>query len=131
MLDKREHFPGGVRLDTHRINVRARGHAQMSGSMLYPSKRDDCDIGVLFVETSGCLPMCGHGLIGTVTIAVEHEFVQPRTPGVLEVETPAGRVTARYQMEGGKVRSVRIANVPVVFYTADHSRWTAPSSAER
>ena len=112
MLDKREHFLSKFDWIRTGLMFEPRGHAQMSGSMLYPSARDDCDIGVLFVETSGCLPMCGHGLIGTVTIAVEHELVHPATPGILAVETPAGRVTANYTLEDGKVRSVRIANVP-------------------
>ena len=52
-----------------------RGHDQMSGSILYPPTREDCDIGVLFIETSGCLAMCGHGTIGTVTIAIEQGLV--------------------------------------------------------
>lgn len=88
-----------------------RGHALMSGSILYPSTRDDCDIGVLFIETSGCLPMCGHGAIGTVTIAIERGLVTPRTPGLLVLETPAGRVDAHYQMDGERVSSVRLHNV--------------------
>lgn len=112
MLDKREHFLAEYDWIRTGLMFEPRGHAQMSGSMLYPSARDDCDIGVLFVETSGCLPMCGHGLIGTVTIAIENELVKPAQPGTLAVETPAGRVTASYQLENGKVRSVRIANVP-------------------
>src|SRR3546814_11128346 len=73
-----------------------RGHYQMSGSFLYPPSRPDCDVAVLFIETSGCLPMCGHGTIGTVTFAVERGLVQPREPGVLRLETPAGPVEARY-----------------------------------
>ncbi len=88
-----------------------RGHDMMSGSILYPATRADCDIGVLFIETSGCLPMCGHGTIGTVTFALEKGLVQPREPGVLRLETPAGRVEARYRMENGHVEAVRITNV--------------------
>jgi len=84
----------------------------MSGSILYPATRKDCDIGVLFIETTGCLPMCGHGAIGTVTIAMENGLVQPQTPGQLALETPAGRVIARYASENGRVRSVRLTNIP-------------------
>ena len=58
-----------------------RGHDVMSGSILCPPTRDDCDIGILFIEVSGCLPMCGHGTIGTVTMAVENGLVAPATPG--------------------------------------------------
>jgi len=88
-----------------------RGHDMMSGSILYPASRDDCDIGVLYIETSGCLPMCGHGTIGTVTFALERGLVQPRDPGVLRLETPAGFVEAQYRMENGYVEAVRIRNV--------------------
>lgn len=112
MLDKREHFLNEFDWIRTGLMFEPRGHAQMSGSILYPSTRDDCDVGVLFIETSGCLPMCGHGLIGTITIAIQHELIQPSEPGVVHVETPAGRVTAHYQQENGKVRTVRIANVP-------------------
>lgn len=84
----------------------------MSGAILYPSTRDDCDIGVLFIETSGCLPMCGHGTIGTVTMAVEHGLIQPKEPGTLALDAPAGRVAIRYRQEGAHVEEVRLTNVP-------------------
>jgi 4-hydroxyproline epimerase len=88
-----------------------RGHDMMSGSILYPPTRADCDIGVLFIETSGCLPMCGHGTIGTVTFALERGLVQPAEPGLLRLDTPAGRVDARYRSGDGHVDAVRITNV--------------------
>jgi 4-hydroxyproline epimerase len=95
-----------------------RGHALMSGSILYPSTRDDCDIGVLFIETSGCLPMCGHGAIGTVTIAIERGLVSPGTPGLLVLDTPAGRVEAHFKQSGGRVSSVRLHNVASFLHSA-------------
>jgi len=73
-----------------------RGHDVMSGSMLYPSTRADCDTAILFIEVSGCLPMCGHGTIGTVTMAIENGLVTPKTPGVVSLDAPAGKVVARY-----------------------------------
>ena len=88
-----------------------RGHDVMSGSMLYPPTRADCDVGILFIEVSGCLPMCGHGTIGTVTMAVENGLVAPATPGTLNIDAPAGRVVARYEQKGRFVESVRITNV--------------------
>ncbi|MAW84949.1 MAG: hydroxyproline-2-epimerase [Phyllobacteriaceae bacterium] len=93
-----------------------RGHDMMSGAILYPPTRDDCDVGVLYIETSGCLPMCGHGTIGTVTMAVEHGLVRPRTPGVLMLDTPAGPVKAEYSMDGDHVREVRLTNVPAFLH---------------
>jgi 4-hydroxyproline epimerase len=88
-----------------------RGHDVMSGSILYPPTREDCDSAILFIEVSGCLPMCGHGTIGTVTMAVENGLVTPATPGVLNIDAPAGRVVARYESQGRFVESVRITNV--------------------
>lgn len=112
MLDKRDHFLAEFDWIRTALMLEPRGHAQMSGSMLYPPSIKECDVAVLFVETSGCLPMCGHGTIGTVTIAIEHGLLKPREPGVVRLDTPAGVVVAHYIEENGKVRSVRIANVP-------------------
>jgi 4-hydroxyproline epimerase len=89
-----------------------RGHDMMSGSILYPPTREGTDAGILFIETSGCLPMCGHGTIGTVTVMIEHGLVRPKTPGILRLEVPAGVVEAYYTQEGNHVRSVRFVNVP-------------------
>ena len=96
-----------------------RGHDVMSGSILYPSSREDCDIGVLYIEVSGCLPMCGHGTIGTVTVAIEEGLVQPRTPGRLAIEAPAGRVEVEYVQDGRFVEQVRLHNVPAYLHAAD------------
>ena len=89
-----------------------RGHDMMSGGFLYPPTREDTDAGILFIETSGCLPMCGHGTIGMVTFALENGLVTPRTPGKLKLEVPAGLIDIAYTTEGAKVTSVRITNVP-------------------
>jgi 4-hydroxyproline epimerase len=89
-----------------------RGHDMMSGTILYPPTRPDCDVGLIFIETSGCLPMCGHGTIGTVTIALENGLIHPREPGLLRLDTPAGLVEARYVQDGPFVESVRLTNVP-------------------
>ncbi|HET6565596.1 MAG TPA: 4-hydroxyproline epimerase [Xanthomonadales bacterium] len=112
MAARRQHFLREFDWIRTALMFEPRGHAMMSGSILYPSTREDCDIGVLFIETSGCLPMCGHGTIGTVTIAIEHGLALPREPGLLLLETPAGKVQARYRQEGGKVKSVRLTNIP-------------------
>jgi 4-hydroxyproline epimerase len=89
-----------------------RGHDMMSGGFLYPPTRDDADCGILFIETSGCLPMCGHGTIGMVTFGLENGLITPREPGRLRVEVPAGVIDIDYRAEGDRVRSVRIRNVP-------------------
>ena len=89
-----------------------RGHDMMSGGFLYPPTRPDADIGILFIETSGCLPMCGHGTIGMVTFGLEHGLIQPAEPGKLRIEVPAGVIDVAYTQEGDKVTAVRITNVP-------------------
>ena len=94
MAERRQDFL--ARFDWIRTGLcfEPRGHDMMSGSILYPPTRPDCDIAILFIETSGCLPMCGHGTIGTVTMALEHGLVTPKQPGLLRLDTPAGVVTA-------------------------------------
>jgi 4-hydroxyproline epimerase len=112
MFDRRQHFL--AEFDWIRLSLmfEPRGHDMMSGSILYPPTRPDCDVAILFIETSGCLPMCGHGTIGTVTTIIEHGLVTPRQPSLLRLDTPAGVVEARYVMEGPFVKSVRLTNVP-------------------
>lgn len=89
-----------------------RGHDMMSGGFLYPPTLPHADIGILFIETSGCLPMCGHGTIGIITFGLEHGLIVPTTPGRLKVEVPAGVIDIAYETEGQKVTAVRITNVP-------------------
>ena len=88
-----------------------RGHDLMSGGFLYPSSDERADTGILFIETSGCLPMCGHGTIGMVTFGLENGLIHPREPGRLTIETPAGLIHVEYREEGGRVLSVRLRNV--------------------
>ncbi|MFN8723115.1 MAG: 4-hydroxyproline epimerase [Rhodospirillales bacterium] len=112
MFARRQHFLAEHDWIRTALMFEPRGHDMMSGSILYPPTRDDCDVGILFIETSGCLPMCGHGTIGTVTIALENGLIAPRTPGLLRLDTPAGLVEARYETNGPFVERVRITNVP-------------------
>ena len=116
MMERRAHFLGEYDWIRTGLMFEPRGHDVMSGSILYPPTRDDCDIAILFIETSGCLPMCGHGTIGTVTMAIENGLVKPKTPGVLRLDTPAGLVIAEYRQEGEYVEEVRITNVPSFLY---------------
>ncbi|QPC90341.1 4-hydroxyproline epimerase [Mesorhizobium sp. INR15] len=112
MMERRAHFLAEYDWIRTGLMFEPRGHDVMSGSILYPPTRDDCDIAILFIETSGCLPMCGHGTIGTVTMAIEHGLIKPKTPGMLRLDTPAGLVTAEYKQVGDYVEEVRITNVP-------------------
>ena len=116
MMERRAHFLAEYDWIRTGLMFEPRGHDMMSGSILYPPTRPDCDIAILFIETSGCLPMCGHGTIGTVTMAIENGLVKPKTPGVLHLDTPAGLVKAEYREENGLVEEVRITNVPSFLY---------------
>jgi 4-hydroxyproline epimerase len=112
MIEKRADFL--ARYDWIRTGLmfEPRGHDMMSGSILYPPTRPDCDVAVLFIETSGCLPMCGHGTIGTITMGIENGLITPREPGRLAIDAPAGRVEIAYRQEGRFVEEVRLTNVP-------------------
>ncbi len=118
MVEKRADFM--ARFDWIRTGLmfEPRGHDMMSGAILYPPTRPDADIAFLFIETSGCLPMCGHGTIGTVTMAIERGLVSPREPGTLRIDTPAGLVVATYTMNGPYVEEVRIRNVPAYLHAS-------------
>jgi proline racemase len=97
-----------------------RGHGAMSGAILQPPARDDADWGVVFIEVSGCLPMCGHGTIGVATVLVETgmvEAVEPET--VVRLDVPAGLVEARVRVEDGRARSVTLRNVEAFLHERD------------
>ena len=116
MMARRQHFLDEFDWIRTGLMFEPRGHDVMSGSILYPPTRDDCDVAILFIETSGCLPMCGHGTIGTVTMAIENGLIQPKTPGRLHLDTPAGMVVAEYKQVGDYVEEVRITNVPAFLH---------------
>jgi 4-hydroxyproline epimerase len=111
MSEKRNHFLREYDWIRKGLMFEPRGHDMMSGSILYPPHDPANDVAVLFIETSGCLPMCGHGTIGTITIAIEEGLITPKTPGVVRMEAPAGLVTITYTQEDSKVKSVRLTNV--------------------
>jgi proline racemase len=113
MNDKRLYFQENLDHLRRLLMTEPRGHGAMSGSILMPPTRDDCDFGVLYIEVSGLLPMCGHGTIGTATVLVETgmvEVVEPVT--TIRLDTPAGLVIARVAVSDGHADSVTIENVP-------------------
>lgn len=129
MSEKRQHFLREFDWIRKGLMFEPRGHDMMSGSILYPPSDPANDIGILFIETSGCLPMCGHGTIGTVTIAIEEGLVIPKTPGILNLEVPAGLVRVTYIQEGKKVKSVKIKNVKA-YLAAENITASCPDLGE-
>ncbi len=111
MSEKRQHFLNEYDWIRKGLMFEPRGHDMMSGSILFPPSNPDNDFGILFIETSGCLPMCGHGTIGTITIAIEEGLITPKTEGKIKMEAPAGLVEIDYQQTGKKVDWVRLTNV--------------------
>lgn len=112
MREKQAHFLAEYDWIRAGLMREPRGSDIMVGSLLCPPTRADCDAGIFFVDTKGGQPMCGHGTIGTVTMAIENGLVTPRTPGTLRLDTPAGVVTAQYRQEGEYVEEVRFRNIP-------------------
>jgi 4-hydroxyproline epimerase len=112
MSEKRQHFLAEYDWIRKGLMFEPRGHDMMSGSILYAPHDAQNDVAVLFIETSGCLPMCGHGTIGTITIAIEEGLIQPKQEGIVRMEAPAGLVMINYTTEGSKVKSVKLTNVP-------------------
>ena len=94
------------------LMLEPRGHSHMSGTLFYPPVSREADFSLLFIETSGCLPMCGHATLGSITFALEAGLVTPKTPGEVVVDVPAGQIRARYRQDGDKISSVRFTNVP-------------------
>jgi proline racemase len=122
MLERKLHFE--EHMDDLRLLLmrEPRGHGAMSGAILQPPLRDDADWGVVFIEVSGCLPMCGHGTIGVATVLVETGMVEVREPEtVVRLDTPAGLVEARVAVDGGRARSVSLRNVPSFLLARERS----------
>jgi proline racemase len=113
MFDRRRHFMEHMDDVRRLLMYEPRGHGAMSGAILQPPTREDADWGVLYIEVSGCLPMCGHGTIGVATVLVETGMVEVTEPvTVIRLDTPAGLVVAEVQVEDGVARAVTITNVP-------------------
>ncbi|RZN84244.1 MAG: 4-hydroxyproline epimerase [Winogradskyella sp.] len=129
MSEKRQHFLKAYDWIRKGLMFEPRGHDMMSGSILYPPHNPENDFAILFIETSGCLPMCGHGTIGTITIAIEEGLVKPKTPGKIRMEAPAGLVEIDYQMNGSKVEWVKLTNVKS-FLAAENLQINSPELGE-
>lgn len=111
MSEKRQYFLKEYDWIRKGLMFEPRGHDMMSGSILFPPHDPENDFAILFIETSGCLPMCGHGTIGTITIAIEEGLITPKVPGKIRMEAPAGLVEIEYQQTGKKVDWVKLTNV--------------------
>ncbi len=94
------------------LMLEPRGHADMYGCILTEPVTEDGDVGVLFLHNAGFSTMCGHGIIGLVTVGIEHDLFAPRDAQEIRIDTPAGRVVARAEQQSGRVVQVAFRNVP-------------------
>src|SRR6185503_18433538 len=124
MFERRQHFVEHLDHLRTLLMFEPRGHGAMSGAILQPPTRPDADYGVLFIEVSGCLPMCGHGTIGVATVLVESGLVAVHEPEtIVRLDTPAGLVEARVAVQDGRAVAVTLRNVPSFVY--ERARRTA------
>ena len=112
MSERRQHFEEEYDWVRRALMLEPRGHSHMSGTLFYPPVSPDADFSLLFIETSGCLPMCGHATLGSITFALEAGLLEPKQPGTVVVDVPAGQIRARYEQQGDRITSVRFTNVP-------------------
>jgi proline racemase len=113
MFARRRYFMANLDHVRQLLMYEPRGHSAMSGALLQPPTRPDADWGVVFIEVSGCLPMCGHGTIGVATVLVETGMVEVTEPvTTIRLDTPAGLVVAEVAVTDGVAKSVTLRNVP-------------------
>lgn len=113
MAEKRLHFIEHMDHVRTLLMYEPRGHSAMSGAILQPPTRPDADYGVLYIEVSGLLPMCGHGTIGVATVLVETGMVPVVEPvTTVRLDTPAGLVSVDVRVEDGAATAVTLTNVP-------------------
>ena len=119
MMEKRLHFLKEFDWIRKGLMFEPRGHDMMSGSFFFDPIDASNDVSILFIETSGCLPMCGHGLIGAITILIEENLITPKVRGTIRVETPAGLIVADYKKESKKVTAVKFTNIDSFLHATD------------
>jgi proline racemase len=99
-----------------------RGHADMYGCVLVPPVSEAADFGILFLHNEGYSTMCGHGIIAITTVVLETGMLAAEEPETaVRIDTPAGLVTARATVEGGRVPRVAFTNVPSFVLHADRT----------
>lgn len=113
MFDRRRYFVDHLDQIRRLLMNEPRGHSAMSGAILQPPTRPDADYGVLYIEVSGCLPMCGNGTMGVATVLMETGMVEVTEPvTTIRLDTPAGLVVANVSVIDGVARDVTLTNVP-------------------
>ena len=122
MFEKRLYFMKNLDYIREWLMFEPRGHSAMSGAILQKPTLPDADWGVVYIEVSGCLPMCGHGTIGVATALVEKNLVKVVEPiTTIRLDTPAGLVVVDVSVKNGRAENVTIINVPSFSYALDQT----------
>lgn len=120
MAEKKEYLENHMDYIRKALMHEPRGHRDMFGSIITAPANQEADIGIIFMDGGGYLNMCVHGCIGTVTVAIETGMIKAVEPVTqVRLDTPAGLVEARAEVEDDIVKSVTIRNVPAFLYEAD------------
>ncbi|MCF6096993.1 proline racemase [Thermovorax subterraneus] len=120
MAEKKEYLEKNMDHIRTALMHEPRGHRDMFGSIITAPVNQEADFGIIFMDGGGYLNMCGHGSIGAVTVAIETGMVKAVTPVThVKLDTPAGLVEARAEVEDNVVKSVTVRNVPAFLYEAD------------
>ena len=117
MMQKKEYLTAHYDHLRSALMLEPRGHRDMFGALMTEPVHEEADFGVIFMESGGCLNMCGHGSIGTAAVIVETGMIpvtEPYTDVVLDA--PSGLIRARVHVVDGKAQEVSILNVPSFLY---------------
>lgn len=97
-----------------------RGNEVMSGTIITEPCNAAADVGVLYFEVGGWMPMCGHDTIGVGTALVEAGLVKVTEPLTqITLDTPAGLVKLSVKVERGRAKSVTFTNAPACVLKQD------------
>jgi proline racemase/trans-L-3-hydroxyproline dehydratase len=117
MAEKMEYFRANLDFIRTTIIHEPRGHRDMIGAVLLPPTRKEADFGVFYLNPGGFLNMCGHGTIGVATTLVEIGWITAQEPITKVVlDTPAGLVTVKLEVENGTINNGSLINVPSFLY---------------
>ena len=97
-----------------------RGNEVMSGTVITPPCHPDADVGVLFFEVGGWMPMCGHDTIGVATALVESGMIEVTEPDTqLVLDTAAGLIELKVDVKDHVAKKVSFRNAPAFVMARD------------
>lgn len=102
------------------LSYEPRGSEIMSGTLITEPCTPGTDVGVLYFEASGWLPMCGHDTMGVAAALIESGLVEAREPvTVINLDTAAGVVAVEARVSDGVVEEISFLNAPALVLKRD------------